>query len=397
MAERPVTLNGDNMINIKKPTSVVVPVTDTLFTEAQRKASINYINPQFYPELYIAPIYGDIKFVERRLMNMDDFELETPALRDAKSQVSGKTQTARLYGVGVNRDEVHASLDKGYLLSKVPPSVVDVFGTKYLCNGRTRHEKLVAQGKTNMIVDYYEATSWDEFNFMAIMSNRASEPESPHTLMDVKHYCTEAILNGDLQRDWDDIADRVEAIVDGTFTAKNKRKIVTDVFHGDNLSSNFIAYDEQTAADFLTANGYIDNIHGNGIYYFMMSSQFHSKALTKAAAYYDKLVTSGKSVSELRVCIHTGVLDGQDPIDCWKKRIDKFSQKWHLQKNQMRQAWFTTNVKDKNVIYLFGGTPACVELASKFPTNKVVMYNKGILANYSFDDLDENLNPLSVD
>ena len=61
MAERPVTLNGDNMINIKKPTSVVVPVTDTLFTEAQRKASINYINPQFYPELYIAPIYGDIK------------------------------------------------------------------------------------------------------------------------------------------------------------------------------------------------------------------------------------------------------------------------------------------------------------------------------------------------
>ena len=38
MAERPVTLNGDNMINIKKPTSVVVPVTDTLFTEAQRKA-----------------------------------------------------------------------------------------------------------------------------------------------------------------------------------------------------------------------------------------------------------------------------------------------------------------------------------------------------------------------
>ena len=384
--------------DLQKPTSVVVPVTDISFTEAQLEASKNYINPKYYPELYTAPIYGKIKFVDRILMNMDDFELKIPPTTNSPSAHrlgAGSSQTARVLGAGVNRDEVHASLDKGYLLSKVPPSVVEVHGKKYLCNGRTRHEKLADQGKTNMIVDYYEASSWDEFNFLAIMSNRASEPESPHTLMDVKFYCHEAINTGDLQQDWDAIAERVEAIVDGTFTAKAKRKIVTDIYHGDNLSENFIAYDEKTSEKFLQTNGYIDNIHNNGIYYYAVSSQFHSKALARAANHYDKLITSGKAVKELRVCCHTGVLDGQDPIDCWRRRVDKFSRVWNTGKNQMRQAWFTTSAVEKNVITLFGATPACLELSGKFPTNKFVLYNKGILANCSFDDLDENFNPIN--
>ena len=385
------------MKEIKKSTPVVVPTTETAFTESQLEASINYINPAFYPDLYTKPIYGNIEFLERKLMNMDDFRLDSgdaQSIKDAKSQTtSGKTQKARILGVGVNRDEVHASLDKGYLLNKVPPSVVNMFGRDYLCNGRTRHEKLLAQGKTNMIVDYYKANSWDEFNFLAVMSNRASEPESPHTQMDVKFYCDEAIKSGDLKLDWDAITERVEAIVGGTFSVQKKHKMVSDIYHGDNLSSNFIAYDQDIGKDFLIKNGYQDNISNNGIYYQMLSTQFHSKALTMVAKHYDKLVSSGKPVKELRVCVQTGVLDGLDPVESWKKRIDLFVQKWHLQKNQMRQAWFTTNAKEKNNIILFGATPACVELASKFPTNKLVLFNKGILADYSFAELDENFNP----
>ena len=385
------------MKEIKKSTPVVVPTTETAFTESQLEASINYINPAFYPDLYTKPIYGNIEFLERKLMNMDDFRLDSgdaQSIKDAKSQTtSGKTQKARILGVGVNRDEVHASLDKGYLLNKVPPSVVNMFGRDYLCNGRTRHEKLLAQGKTNMIVDYYKADSWDEFNFLAVMSNRASEPESPHTQMDVKFYCDEAIKSGDLNLDWDAITERVEAIVGGTFSVQKKHKMVSDIYHGDNLSSNFIAYDQDIGKDFLIKNGYQDNISNNGIYYQMLSTQFHSKALTMVAKHYDKLVSSGKPVKELRVCVQTGVLDGLDPVESWKKRIDLFVQKWHLQKNQMRQAWFTTNAKEKNNIILFGATPACVELASKFPTNKLVLFNKGILADYSFAELDENFNP----
>jgi len=385
------------MKEIKKSTPVVVPTTETAFTESQLEASINYINPAFYPDLYTKPIYGNIEFLERKLMNMDDFRLDSgdaQSIKDAKSQTtSGKTQKARILGVGVNRDEVHASLDKGYLLNKVPPSVVNMFGRDYLCNGRTRHEKLLAQGKTNMIVDYYKADSWDEFNFLAVMSNRASEPESPHTQMDVKFYCDAAIKSGDLNLDWDAITERVEAIVGGTFSVQKKHKMVSDIYHGDNLSSNFIAYDQDIGKDFLIKNGYQDNISNNGIYYQMLSTQFHSKALTMVAKHYDKLVSSGKPVKELRVCVQTGVLDGLDPVESWKKRIDLFVQKWHLQKNQMRQAWFTTNAKEKNNIILFGATPACVELASKFPTNKLVLFNKGILADYSFAELDENFNP----
>ena len=275
----------------------------------------------------------------------------------------------------------------------MPPSIVRVNGKDQLCNGRTRHGKLLDLDKTNMIVDYYEAETWDDFNFFAIMSNRASEPESPHTLMDVKQYCNEAIKSGSLIKDWDIIAERVEAIVNGTFSREKKRKIVTDIFHGENLSSNFKAFNEETAKGFLDKNGYRDNLpdkngEGNGIYYYIVSTSFHSKGLTNVARYYDKLLESGKSVNELRMLIHTSLLEGEEPIECWKNRIDKFRRNWSIQKNQMRQAWYTTKAKEKNIISLFGATPACIELASKFPMDKAVLFDKGILANHFFDELD---------
>ena len=310
---------------------------------------------------------------------------------NAKTKAAGSMQTARILGEGINKDEVHASLDKGYLLSKVPPSIVWINGIPYLCNGRTRYGKLKKQNKTNMIVDCYEADNWDAFHFFAIMSNRASEPESPHTLMDVKHYCDVAIKNNHLERTWDTITERVEAIVNGTFSKEKKKRIVTDIFHGDNLSTSFVAYDEKTSQEFLTKGGYIDNLHNNGIYYFVVSSAFHSKALTNVAKYYDKLLTKGKLVKELRIIIHTSVLEGEDPIECWKKRIDKFRRNWSIQKNQMRQAWYTTSAKEKNIISLYGATPACEELP--FPMDKAVLFDKGVIANHFFDELDEQFNP----
>ena len=368
----------------------MVPVDTLTFNESHLESSLKYIDPKGYPELY-SNLHGGLKFIGRKLINMDDFQTDLPTLGDAKTKASGSMQTARILGEGINKDEVHASLDKGYLLSKVPPSMVWINGIPYLCNGRTRHGKLKKQNKTNMIVDCYEADNWDAFHFFAIMSNRASEPESPHTLMDVKHYCDLAINENYLERTWDAIAERVEAIVNGTFSKEKKKRIVTDIFHGDNLSTSFVAYDEETAQEFLTKGGYIDNLHKNGIYYFIVSSAFYSKALTNVAKYYDKLLSKGKLVKELRVMVHTSVLEGEDPIECWKKRIDRFRRKWSIQKNQMRQAWYTTSAKEKNIISLYGATPACKELP--FPMDKAVLFDKGVIANHFFDELDEQFNP----
>ena len=372
--------------------TMIVPVDTKTFTEHHLEQSKNFINPEYYPELY-KNLYGNLKFKDRRLVDVDSFKLDVPTITDAKTNTGGSSQTARLLGEGINKDQVWSSLDRGYILSKVPPSVVKVNGINYLCNGRTRHGKLVEQKKTNMIVDYYEAKTWDEFHFFSILSNRASEPESPHTLMDVKSYCDKAIKNGDLKREWSDITARVEAIVDGTFSLSKKKKIVTDIYHGDNLSENFIAYNDKTAPEFLIKCGYIDNVQNNGIYYYIMSSAFHGKALTSAAKYYDKLVSKGKVVKELRVMVHTSLLEGEEPIACWKRRVDRFRNKWNILKNQMRAAWFTTKSVEKSIITLFGATPACYELAHKFPMDKAVLFDKGILKEYDFEDLDEQFNP----
>ena len=122
-----------------------------------------------------------------------------------------------------------------------------------------------------------------------------------------------------------------------------------------------------------------------------MSSAFYSKALTNVAKYYDKLLSKGKLVKELSVMVHTSVLEGEDPIECGKKRIDRFRRKWSIQKNQMRQAWYTTSAKEKDIISLYGATPACKELP--FPMDKAVLFDKGVIANHFFDELDEQFNP----
>jgi len=373
--------------------SMIVTVDTKTFTKDHLEQSTNFINPKFYPELY-KQLYGNLKFIDRRLMDINSFVLDTPTISDAKTNTGGVSQTARILGEGVNKDQVWSSLDKGYILSKVPPSVVRVNGVDYLCNGRTRHGKLILQDKTNMIVDYYEAETWDEFHFFAILSNRASEPESPHTLMDVKHYCDQAIKNGALKKDWNDISTRVNAIVDGAFSAVKKKKIVSDIYHGDNLSENFMAYDEKTSQEFLHKCGYKDNINNNGIYYVSIASSFHGKALSNAAKCYDKLTSQGKSVKELRVIVHTGTLEGEEPMACWRRRIDKFRNKWNILKNQMKAAWFTSHAKEKNVIQLYGATPACIELSHKFPMDKAVLFDKGTLKEHFFEDLDENFNPI---
>ena len=377
--------------------TMIVSKDTKTFTKNHLEQSKRFIDPKNYPELYNNDsnqiIYKNIKFIDRRLVDINSFELKRPELKDAKSTNAGSSQTARLFGEGINKDEVWTSLDKGYILSKVPPSVFRVNGEDYLCNGRTRHGKLLEQGKTNLIVDYYEADTWDEFDFFAIMSNRASEPESPHTMMDVKHYCATALAEGDLDLEWDAIAKRVEQIVDGTFSVKKKARMVSDIYHGDNLSENFVAYNEKESQNFLTLNGYKDNINNNGIYYQILSSDFHGKALVSSAKYYDKLIQNKKKVEELRIIIQTGLLEGEEPIECWKTRIDRFRNKWTILKNQMRNAWFTSSAKERNVITLYGATPACKELSKYFPMNKAVLFDKGILKDHLFDDLDENMNP----
>ena len=136
--------------------SMMVPADIKTFSDSHLQLSLNYINPKYYPELY-KDLYGHLKFIDRRLVDINSFEANVPADEDAKDPNSsgGSTQTARLYGEGINKDEVWASIDRGYLLSKVPPSIVRVNGKDQLCNGRTRHGKLLDLDKTNMIVDYY--------------------------------------------------------------------------------------------------------------------------------------------------------------------------------------------------------------------------------------------------
>ena len=124
----------------------MVPVDTLTFNESHLESSLKYIDPKGYPELY-SNLHGGLKFIGRKLINMDDFQTDLPTLGDAKTKASGSMQTARILGEGINKDEVHASLDKGYLLSKVPPSMVWINGIPYLCNGRTRHGKLKKQNK----------------------------------------------------------------------------------------------------------------------------------------------------------------------------------------------------------------------------------------------------------
>jgi hypothetical protein len=166
------------------------------------------------------------------------------------------TQDPREFGRGEKADEVFASVQAhGYKLDKIPMSVCQCpDGKDYIMNGRTRLEKLISAGFTNIIADYYTTDNLDAFNKMTQITNVREDPYSPHTKGDIIKHCNHAIKMGYLKREYQDIVARILEIAPTSFKPATINKMALVVQQGDGRTNSVLSFTEVTAKKWLKQN-----------------------------------------------------------------------------------------------------------------------------------------------
>ena len=232
--------------------SHAVPLSAKCFTQEHLDLSLKYISPDVYPGLYAkSDLPKNIEFVKRKIMNISDIVIDD--VDDDANKFLTQGAFIRAYGRGQFADDVHASIEEqGFKLCKVPISVAYCLDKLVkLLDGRTRLEKLIKSGFTNVIVDYYKCDDNDSFSKMAQLHNSVSDPYSPHTKADIVVNCNHAIEKGWIDRKYDSILARVKEIAPNSFSKQVINKIILNVLDGDGHTSRVHSFTEAKATDWL--------------------------------------------------------------------------------------------------------------------------------------------------
>ena len=372
--------------------SHAVPLSAKCFTQEHLDLSLKYISPDVYPGLYAkSDLPKNIEFVKRKIMNISDIVIDD--VDDDANKFLTQGAFIRAYGRGQFADDVHASIEEqGFKLCKVPISVAYCLDKLVkLLDGRTRLEKLIKSGFTNVIVDYYKCDDNDSFSKMAQLHNSVSDPYSPHTKADIVVNCNHAIEKGWIDRKYDSILARVKEIAPNSFSKQTINKIILNVLDGDGHTSRVHSFTEAKATDWLKRNGYHDNEKGNGIYYKAIGCNSAVPAGITGVANYLQRDLVGCNVKELRVVLHTDTLDGSCPEESFKGKIDRFRTGWDRSLDEIKDTFFPGS-KISRVARLYGAVPAVVALAEVYPMDKLVMFHVGKLKDKLFSEIDAENN-----
>jgi len=368
-----------------------VPMKNKKFEAGHLEASKELFSLN-HPNYNEASEYN-MRFTKRTIMDID--EPDTSDIVNT-SFSGGLTQSARINGQGEYAVDVKSDIKTyGYKLDKMPISVVIGPDKKSrVCNGRTRIQELKASGFKNMVVDVFETDSWFAFHLHSIKSNPKPDPASPHMMPEIELLATKAVRNGDITNEYSPIFDVVKKAGGSSFKKKTYDTITNRVLTPYSPDMHLAAFDAKTSKEWLQKNGHPDNLNNNGIYYFPYASSSPVKIYSSVANYYIELLNNGKSVKELRIILHTGILDGADGATSWKNRIDVCRKSYTDNFTDIENTHFSLNKKDgdkrNDVVKLYGALPAVAALANEWPLDKLVLFNKGILKNKSFQDITVN-------
>lgn len=382
--------------------SYSVPLSAKEFTEVDRLKSLQYYNKETWPGLYTNLPKG-MRYVDRFIVKIEDIVLDVSTDGDAKKIYNNffmkQSGAIRMYGVGENANEVYTSLkEHGFELSNQPISVAGIHGFNMILDGRTRLWGLKNAGFENVIIDLYEIDEWEIYFREGLRRNSRPRPSSPMTKADVVNNCNNAIENGWLKREWDDIMAYVNDVTDKSFATNVCRKIAHNVMYGIGYSASVLTINKEVAKVWLKQNGYQDNVNNNGIYYEAFASSAYSKAVAGAAGRLAELEEEGKTVKELRIVIHTGTLEGSNPIISWEDAVDSFRRGWTDDLNHIGKYFFGADDLGSR-IKLYGAIPAVVQLSQLYPMDKLVMFHVGPLKNKLFSKirLEDVVEELSAD
>ena len=305
------------------------------------------------------------KRIDRRLVDVSEIKL-----------FSSNTQSARRVGNKMFK-EVRQDINNFGFKLKHPPIALRQMadGTLQLANGRTRYQVLLERGFKNIIADIYTFTD-NEASLFALKANAENDPAGDLQLEDVYDECCQAVENKWINKELNDIVERVEeACGHGKFLASSRRAVAIRVYNNYNSTQKVLYWNSKASINnWMKANNYIDT---DNIEYMPVSYSIDKKAVVMAAERY---VESGK---QIRVVCHTGVLNASNIEDCYIDRVSDFKTLFNAHVASITSTYVEASgnkckIKKTDNIILYGSLPAISTLHNDKDSEmkKMILFKK---------------------
>ena len=270
----------------------------------------------------------------------------------------------------------------------------------YPLTGHTRDKIFEDIGLENCIATIYEIPEESDASAFALELNPKQDPAGPITLYDVEQHCKIALQKGWIKK-YDDMFKQIEAISErfyrickNGFTKNAMDGAILRVLNDmDTNPDDVVSWETQTQIkSWLAKNKYINT---DKIVYLLVSASTVSSTITKAAR-----LAKDNIGKEIRVVIHTGVLDSGNLLNSYNDLIDKFKTIWESDIENIRATFFEATPKESKVafannIVLYGALPA---LAKQHNLDKIILFKKPstVTVNGETENIFQATSPLNI-
>jgi hypothetical protein len=370
------------------------------FTQKHLEITKMYYNPSVWPGYYdnneIQKKFKDLKYINRRIVRIEDVVYQIkeedlakypPNIQKHVKENFSYVQPSR-HAAAENREELYKDMDEnGYELCHKPMVAVQCpDGRIHLNDGRTRLQKLLREGFTHIIVDFYTCTDWHTFSLFGIYNNPKASARSPHKLEDVIALGISEISYGRLVNTEAAVADFIHKTTNNAY--KNNSYSFGKMSKGilSKYETRYHTYNNEQCEEWLKSNGYHDD-EKNGIYYLVVSSTSKNSAIHTAAKKHSTLVEEGKYVKHIRIVINPEIKTTSDPEGSWIKSVDEFRKTFGNALIDISDSYFGGKYSNKQVVSVHSAIPLVFSMAQEFPMDKLVIFEEVLTTYDTFSEM----------
>ena len=381
-------------MSFKQKSKVTVSASQQIFTEEDLNTCKELVKLEAYPHLYGEECPKAIKFVEFRILDVNQINLSS--LANGYSQVGARRGTKN-----PKFEEIQRHIrDFGFKLRNPPICVFRFPDGEYVyINGRTRSEILVSKYHfQNLIVAVYETVEGfskdqrdDCISQFGIIANTDEDPSGPAQMTDVFEEVVTAIEKGWIPKptstEDDDpaiqaIRERISTLCGkGRFTQLKRDQIVFRVINQYDPVHDVLWFDHHKAVEWMNHNKYFNippKYDGIGPDAKCVDRGTMYKVISASAAHKGILdvvwLASQNPHSDIRVVLHTGTLDGYDLDYCYDHRVLDFTQFFNDTLLKFSQVFFNGMSPNMKQVSVYGSIPA---LGPRFDLTKLVLIKSG--------------------
>jgi hypothetical protein len=342
---------------------LAVDVTKTnQFTETHVKTLDDLRQKKAHPRIYgnLAP--KGIKHELTQLVSIADIISDNTFF----SQRARFTRNPEMQNI---QEDIKAN---GYSLTELPIMLMRL-GDKFIpLEGRTRLEILIGLGMVNIIADVFEETTEANALRFAVSQNAQKKPYGEASFKDVHKAVMTLISMNEINKKHPKFEDLVfQEVIKITTKLKPGQinQIVNDAKNAAAGEQSIISFPQgQGAKEWLTSHEYVDT---RGIKYIAVGT-FEDKVIRSMIR---QIPDMDPTVQEVRLVIHGGTLNSNDPERDWQDRCKGFKHTFMKTLKDISDTFYGGVPIKMDRINLYGAIPMVKSLEDKYPMAELYLFD----------------------